>query len=201
MVIDSVVVHEQSAFIKGRSILDGPIIVSEIISWAKKTNRKSLIFKIDFEKAFDTLSWDFLEDVLRGMRFGAKWRAWIKGCLSSASVAVLINGCPTREFPLRRGVRQGDPLAPLLFILAAETLNIIMSEASRKGIFSGIKLPNSGPELSILQFADDVLIMGEWSRSNATNLVRLLRCLQLSSGLKVNMQKSNIMGVGLTMMK
>ncbi|XP_024964849.1 uncharacterized protein LOC112505134 [Cynara cardunculus var. scolymus] len=130
------------------------------------------------------------------MQFGAKWRAWIKGCVSSASVVVLINGSPTQEFPLRRGVRQGDPLPPLLFILAAETLNIIMSEATRNGIFRGIKLPNSGPELSILQFADDVLIMGEWSRLNATNLVRLLRCFQLSSGLKVNMQKSNIMGVG-----
>ncbi|XP_024961356.1 uncharacterized protein LOC112501856 [Cynara cardunculus var. scolymus] len=130
------------------------------------------------------------------MSFGVKWRAWIKGCLRTTSVAVLINGSPTHEFPLGRGVRQGDPLAPLLFILAAEALNIMMLEASRKGIFKGIKLPNSGPEISILQFADDVLIMGEWTRTNATNLIRLLRCFQLSSGLKVNMQKSNIMGVG-----
>ncbi|KAJ9566561.1 hypothetical protein OSB04_002527 [Centaurea solstitialis] len=194
--IGDVIGSEQTAYIKNKSILDGPLIVSEIISWIKNSNRSALVFKIDFEKAFDTVNWAFLDEVMMQMNFGHKWRSWIQSCLKSASVSVLINGSATPEFSMGKGVRQGDPLAPLLFIIAAEALNIMMHEACNKGVFHGINLPNSGPIVSHLQFADDVLFMGEWSMINVVNLLRLLRCFQMSSGLKVNTCKSNIIGVG-----
>ena len=144
-----------------RNILDGPLIVSEMVSWLKYSNRNGLIFKVDFEKAFDSLNWAFLNEVMMQMNFGQKWGNWISGCLKTASVSVLINGSPTPEFAMGKGVRQGDPLAPLLFIIAAEALNVMMHEACCKGVFHGIKLPNSGPAISHLQYADHVLFMGD----------------------------------------
>ncbi|KAJ9565965.1 LOW QUALITY PROTEIN: hypothetical protein OSB04_001931 [Centaurea solstitialis] len=195
-VIHAVIGQEQMAFVKDRSILDGPLIISELISWAKKVKKQLMVFKIDFDKAFDSLSWGFLDDIMDQMNFGGNWRRWIQGCLKSAAVSVLINGSPTPEFTMGRGVRQGDPLAPFLFIIAAEALNIAMKEACERGVFKGINLPNSGPIISHLQFADDTVFMGEWSQTNMANLIRILRCFYLSSGLKINLDKSSLLGVG-----
>lgn len=91
-------------------------------------------------------------------------------------------------------VREGDPLAPFLFILDVEALHVTMEEAKQKGIFLGIKLPNSGPEISHLQYADDATFFGQWSLNNVQNLVRILRCFEHSSGLKVNLEKSKLFG-------
>nr|GFC85746.1 cysteine-rich receptor-like protein kinase [Tanacetum cinerariifolium] len=108
-VIDSVIGHEQSAFIKNRQILDGPLMVSEAIHWFKRRNSKLLIFKVDFEKAFDSISWDFLFQVMHFLGFNDTWIRWISGCLSTATSSILINESPTREFNINRGLRQGDP--------------------------------------------------------------------------------------------
>ncbi|XP_021986239.1 uncharacterized mitochondrial protein AtMg01250-like [Helianthus annuus] len=133
------------------------------------------------------------------MDFPALWRKWIMGILSSARSSILVNGSPTLEFKIERGVRQGDPLSPLLFILAMEALHVATVTANASGIFKGCKMPNNGPTISHLLYADDVLFVGEWSESNIQNLSRLLRCFNLSSGLKVNFNKSQLFGVGVDM--
>ncbi|KAF5785622.1 putative RNA-directed DNA polymerase [Helianthus annuus] len=153
-----------------------------------------MLFKVDFEKAFDSIS--FLDSTMSQMGFPALWRKWIMGILSSARSSVLVNGSPTKEFKIERGVRQGDPLSPLLFILAMEALHVATITANVIGIFKGCKTPNNGPTISHLLYADDVLFVGEWSDSNLHNLSRLLRCFNLSSGLKVNFNKSQLFGVG-----
>ncbi|GKD39143.1 putative RNA-directed DNA polymerase, eukaryota, reverse transcriptase zinc-binding domain protein, partial [Tanacetum coccineum] len=97
----------QSAFIKGRNILDGPLILNEILSWHRHHKKEVMVFKVDFEKAFDSLRWDFLDLILDKIGFGSRWRAWINGCLCSARSSVLVNGSPTEEFEIFRGLRQG----------------------------------------------------------------------------------------------
>nr|GFA22687.1 RNA-directed DNA polymerase, eukaryota [Tanacetum cinerariifolium] len=107
-VMDSIISQEQTAFIKGRQIMDGPIILNEVISWCKAKKEKALFFKVDFQKAFDSVRWDHIDDILNKFRFGSIWCRWIKGYLISSKASVLVNGSPTEEFSFHRGLRQGD---------------------------------------------------------------------------------------------
>ncbi|KAJ9552338.1 LOW QUALITY PROTEIN: hypothetical protein OSB04_016383 [Centaurea solstitialis] len=197
-VLDSVVSNSQTAFIKGRSILDGPLMVNKLISWARKKRKKLLLFKVDFAKAFETLNWNYLDGVLLQMGFGDKWRSWVKGCICTAKASVLINGSPSKEFNLNKGVRQGDPLAPFLFILAAEGLTVAMKDARQNNHFKGVCLNNSEDEVSIFQFADDAIFVGDWSLANAKNLICILKCFEVCSGLTINMSKSCLMGLSVS---
>ncbi|GJS14768.1 RNA-directed DNA polymerase, eukaryota [Tanacetum coccineum] len=113
MVISELISDVQSAFVSNRQILDGPFILNELISWCKAHKSKAMIFKVDFEKAFDSVRWDFLDIILRNFGFGIKWRGWIQGCLSSAMGSILVNGSPTAEFKFPKGLKQGD-LSPYL---------------------------------------------------------------------------------------
>lgn len=96
----------QSAFIMGRQILDG--IANEVVDNAKRRKREAVLFKVDFEKTCDSVSWEFLVFMMRQMGFYEIWRRWIRECLSTSSVSVLVNGSPTKEFKVGRGLRQGD---------------------------------------------------------------------------------------------
>ncbi|GJV75495.1 RNA-directed DNA polymerase, eukaryota [Tanacetum coccineum] len=193
-VIATVISSEQTAFVSQRQILDGPLMVNEIIDWYKRKKAKLMILKIDFEKAFDSVSWDFLDQVLQFTGFGHTWRSWIRGCLSSAKASVLVNGSPTAEFDLQRGLRQGDPLSPFLFILVMEGLHVAIEDAINAGLFYGAKLHSL--HVSHLFFTDDVLLLGEWSSVNISNFVNLLNCFYKVSGLKLNLHKSNLFGIG-----
>ncbi|GKE22393.1 putative RNA-directed DNA polymerase, eukaryota, reverse transcriptase zinc-binding domain protein, partial [Tanacetum coccineum] len=154
-----------------------------------------MVFKVDFEKAFDSIRWDFLDLVMEKIGFGSKWRSWIHGCLSNARSSVLVNGSPTNEFEIFRGLRQGDPLSPFLFILVMEVLHAITRKSVGLGLFKGASVGQGNLNISHLMYVDDVIFMGEWSHSNIQNLLRMLRCFYLVSGLKINVHKSNILGV------
>nr|GEX43222.1 cysteine-rich receptor-like protein kinase [Tanacetum cinerariifolium] len=108
----------------------------------------------------------------------------------SASTSILVNGYPTKEFGLERGVRQGDPLSLFLFILEAEGLNALVSEAVEKGIFKGIAVGADRAVVSHLQYADDTIFFSEWSKENVKALMCILKCFEEVSGLKVNYNKS-----------
>ncbi|GKC41704.1 putative RNA-directed DNA polymerase, eukaryota, reverse transcriptase zinc-binding domain protein [Tanacetum coccineum] len=196
MVIASIIGLNQSAFIAGRQILDGCLVANEIVRMTSIEKSKLLLFKVDFEKAFDSVNWTFLQNIMRQMGFGTKWRSWIHSFLSSASISVLVNGSPFKEFKVERGLRQGNPLSPFLFLMVAEALQISILEACSKGLYKGVYLLNNGANISLLQYADDALFFGDWSRLNVIHLIHILKCFELASGPKVNISKSRIMGVG-----
>ncbi|GJX96354.1 cysteine-rich receptor-like protein kinase [Tanacetum coccineum] len=129
----SLIGEVQNAFIGDRFILDGILIANETVDFVKKNKSKGLIFKVDFKKAYDSINWRYLCTILRGMGFGEKWCSWIDTCLKSSSMSVTVNGSSTIELGLEHGVRQGDPLSPFLYILAAQGLNSMVKEAIQKG--------------------------------------------------------------------
>lgn len=93
------VIHEnQFAFLGGRSMLESVVVVNETVSAAKKSKKPTLIFKVDYEKAYDSVSWDFLSYMMGRMQFNDKWMHWILNCLQSAIISVLVNGSPCDEF-------------------------------------------------------------------------------------------------------
>ena len=95
---------DQIAYVKGSNIIDGLIVVNDIISWTKASNKRLFLFKVDFEMAFDNLNWDFLFNSLDQMGFGKTWTGWVKGVMTSAKVSMLLNGSPTRQFLLEKEV-------------------------------------------------------------------------------------------------
>ncbi|KAJ0876108.1 putative RNA-directed DNA polymerase [Helianthus annuus] len=197
-VISRLISEEQTAFLRGRNITDGPLILNEVCAWLKRSRKTAMIFKVDIHKAYDSLCWNFLNTIMEQMGFPTKWRDWIMATLKTARASVLVNGSPTMEFECSRGLRQGDPLSPFLFLIAMEALSGIMKKASGDGLFRGVRCNNSGMVLSHFLYADDVVFLGEWSESNAKNLRRILRCFYLSSGLQVNFSKSRLYGIGIS---
>ncbi|GAU35782.1 hypothetical protein TSUD_56590 [Trifolium subterraneum] len=195
-VVGVVVSDAQSAFIKGRQILDGILIANELVDEAKRNAKDLLLFKVDFEKAYDSVDWDYLNEVMVKMNFPSQWMGWMKACVMTASASVLVNGSPTDEFPFERGLRQGDPLSPFLFLLAAEGLNVLMSAMVRNGSFIPYRVgSNISVSVSHLQFADDTLLVGVKSWANVRALKSVLILFENISGLKVNFHKSMLFGV------
>ncbi|MCH84310.1 cysteine-rich receptor-like protein kinase, partial [Trifolium medium] len=200
-VIDKVISETQSTFIKGRQILDGILIANEAVDDVKKRKKELLLFKVDFEKAYDSVEWDYLDSVMGKMGFSEKWRRWIMTCVSSATASVLVNGSPTNEFKLGRGLRQGDPLPPFLFLIAAEGLNVMLKASVPVGLYKGYQVGSdvsTTTRISHLQFADDTLIVGEKSWANIRVLKANFILFELISGLKVNFHKSLLVGVNIS---
>ncbi|GJX30506.1 putative RNA-directed DNA polymerase, eukaryota, reverse transcriptase zinc-binding domain protein [Tanacetum coccineum] len=197
-VLDKLVSPTQSAFISGRQILDGPLMVSEIIEWYKKRNKKLMIFKVDFEKAFDSVSWNYLDFILSQMGFGDAWRSWIRACLNSARTSILVNGSPTQEFSLERGLRQGDPLSPFLFILIMEGLHLFLENDRHAKRIKGATIGYQSINLSHFFFADDVMIVSDWDSLDLKQITKSLNSFYCASGLKINISKSNLYGIGVS---
>ena len=133
--------------------------------------------------------------------FGPKWRRWIEGCQSNARASILVNGVPTDEFEMGRGLRQGDPMSPFLFILAIEGFHAVLQKAVQVEVFKPAYIGDDGFRVSNLLYVDDIVFMGEWSTQNVTNLIGLLRCFYVISGLKINVSKSKILGLGVDVLE
>jgi len=194
--IGSVISDSQSAFVQGRQIIDGILVANEVVDEAKKLNRDLLLFKVDFEKAYDSVDWIYLDEVLCKMSFSVLWRKWMRECATTAMAAVLVNGSPTEEFSLAQGLRQGDPLSPFLFLGAEEGFHVMMDSLVSNNIFTAYKVGcDRSLDVSHLQFADDTLLVGNISWANVRAMCAALYLFEAMSSLKVNFQKSELVGV------
>jgi hypothetical protein len=183
-------------FLGGRQIQDAIGTAHECIHSIKKNKQKALLLKLDLQKAYDCISWDYLRMVLIQVGFGTLMTNWILACVDSASFAVLVNGEPTEFFKSGRGLRQGCPLSPLLFILVMESLSLLLKNSQRQGILSGIKVARFTKILHIL-FVDDILLLTKASIMEWKEIERIVQLFCSVSGLKVNLTKSTVHFSGL----
>ncbi|XP_023928181.2 uncharacterized protein LOC112039538 [Quercus suber] len=198
-VAHSLILDSQNAFVKSRQILDSNLIASECIDSRMKMGVPGVIYKLDIEKAYNHVNWNFLMYILKRCGFSEKWRRWIMWCMSTVKFSILINGSPVDFFGSTRGVRQGNPLSPLLFDIVIEALSRMLDAIAMLGQFSGFSVGNSVGSLltvSHLLFVDDTLIFCDVDSHHLAALRGILARFEVVSWLKINLPKSEVVPIG-----
>jgi hypothetical protein len=161
-----------------------------------KAKRPAFFIKLDISKAFDSLSWAFLLEVMATLGFGKRWRDSVATLLATSTSRVLLNGIPGRKFRHARGVRQGDPLSPMFFNLAIDPLHRIMELAANKNIIQPILLRSAKLRCSL--YANDAAIFANPDQHELSRIHQLLQTFGNCSGLKVNLSKTEIFPIRCT---
>ena len=189
-VLPHIIHYDQNAFVKGRTIFDATRTITDVLEFTKMRDYQGIMTAIDFEKAFDSLNWNFLHKSLEFFGFGESFLGWIKTFYNNVSSCVFNNGFSTPSFNVKRGVRQGDPLSPSLFIIVLELLALFIRNNDQiKGIEVG------GSEIKLVTFADDMTSFVRDKFSHRT-LFDTIDLFSTYSGLKVNHDKTEILLLG-----
>ena len=189
-VMASLIDESQSAFVANRKILDGVLIANESIRWLKKRKIPGTLIKLDFQKEYDSVNWNFLKQVMEKLEFGRVWIKWIMDYVTTASMSILLNGSPLKPFKMEKGLRQGDPLSPYLFLLVSEALVYLLKKAEERNLIEAVRIGKEKVNLKHLQFADDILIFALRNDMCITNYFRILDVFAMMSGLSLNYSKS-----------
>lgn len=185
--------HNQSAFIRKRAIHENFLYVQNLVKRLHRAKKPTLMFKLDITKAFDSINWQYLLERLQAFGFGSRWREWICALFRTSTSKVILNGKPGEPIHQARGVRQGDPLSLMLFILAMEPLNYIFSKAEEAGSLSPL---HSNPyRYRISLYVDDVALFVKPTEYDITNLKKLLLFFGNVTGLCNNVQKTHILPI------
>ncbi|KAL0003813.1 hypothetical protein SO802_011374 [Lithocarpus litseifolius] len=192
-VLPQIITENQSAFLSERLITDNILVAFEIMHYLnnKREGKESFMaVKLDMSKAFDRVEWGFIEAVMEKLGFHERWIGLIMHCITTVTYSILINGTTYGCISPTRGLRQGDPLSPYLFILCAEGLSSLFNRATRTRELSGISICHGSPQVSHLFFADDSLLFCRASSQECHKLTEILSRYEAASGQKINTDKS-----------
>ncbi|GKV02210.1 hypothetical protein SLEP1_g14669 [Rubroshorea leprosula] len=193
--LDCLISPLQSAFVPGRMIQDNILVAHEAFHSLKLRRNKGcpyMAVKLDIRKAYDSVRWSFLQDVLRAFGFCERWVQWIMQCVTTVSYSLIVNGKSMPLFYPKRGLRQGDPLLPYLYLFVSNVLSRMFNEAERQRYISGFQIKRGCPKISHLLFADDTLVFGKATYQEAAQILEILRQYAVASGQQVNFSKSAI---------
>ena len=193
LVLSNLIDHDQTGFWNGRFIGENIRLIDSIIQYATGKNIPGLLLFIDFEKAFDSLEWSFIHDTLISCGFGASLINWVKTLYSHTQSCILNNGWESNFFEIQRGVRQGCPFSPYLFILSAE----LLATAVRKNPnIKGISV--NSVEIKLRQYADDTTLILDGSRKSLLSSLTMLDDFSKVSPLRINDKKTEALWIGVS---
>uniref|UniRef100_A0A803PAB5 Reverse transcriptase domain-containing protein n=1 Tax=Cannabis sativa TaxID=3483 RepID=A0A803PAB5_CANSA len=181
----------QATFVKGRHIIENTMIAREIVHSMNRKKGKGgfMLIELDLEKAYEKMEWEFINSVLLKLGFSSPFTMWIRACILVDEIKLLLNCSIVGKFNSEQGLRQGDPLSPSLFILAAKTLSRLLIDKENNGLIKGFKLARNRATLNHLMFVDDIVLFGQASLREARSF---LDCL--ASWDEKNEQEGHLLG-------
>ncbi|CAM8999722.1 unnamed protein product [Rhodiola kirilowii] len=194
-ILPSIISQSQSAFIKGKLITDNILVSHEVSHFIKGAHKQKVGFmsiKLDMSKAYDRIEWHFLEKMMASMGFAEKWINKIMLCIRTISYRVRINDNISEVIRPGRGLRQGDPISPYLFLICAEWLTYTLNKYQEMGLIKGIRICRGAPVITHLMFADDCLLFVKASKDSLSWISSILKRYESVSGQKVNLLKSEV---------
>ena len=189
--LNKLIHDDQKGFISGRFIGENTRLIYDLMYETKRLQIPGMILLIDFEKAFDTVSWSFIDKVLDIFNFGTSIKNWVHTFYKDSESCVIQNGIMSPFFKLGRGCRQGDPLSPYLFLLCAEILGILIRNNKT---LKGIEVFNK--EFRLSQYADDTSFFLDGSEKSLKEALGVLNLFFNMSGLKINVEKTKVIWIG-----
>ncbi|KAK6144547.1 hypothetical protein DH2020_021367 [Rehmannia glutinosa] len=196
IVLPDIISESQSAFVPGRLITDNVLIAHEIHHFMRTKSPSStglMSIKLDMSKAFDRVEWVFIRKTMRALGFHPDFITRIMSCVSTSSFSFLLNGSEFGHLTPERGIRQGDPLSPYLFIICSEVFSCILQDLQICQKIHGISISRAAPRISHLFFADDTLLFGRATVDEARHLRFAIKLFERVSGQSVNLEKSGIL--------
>ena len=190
-VLTKLISSDQTGFISGRYIGENTRLIYDVMRYTEDENIPGILLIIDFEKAFDSISWEFITEVLDYFNFGNSLKRWISVLYNDISSMVIQNGFLSESFPIKRGCRQGDPPSPYIFLLCAEVLSLLIKQDD---YIKGIKIGEL--ELKLSQYADDTTILLDGSEQSLEAALQTLSIFAKISVLKVNNSKTKAVWIG-----
>lgn len=194
-ILSSIISENQSAFVPQRAISDNVLITHEVLHYLHTSGAKKRCYmavKTDMSKAYDRIEWYFVRLVLEKLGFHHVWVNWIMECVTSVSYTYLLNGSAQGLVRRQRGLRQGDPLSPYIFIMCSEVLSRLCKKAQSEEKLTGIKVGKESPRINHLLFADDTMFFCKSDSQECNTLLNIIHRYEMASGQKINPQKSAV---------